>query len=130
MKIIKFVTLLILIITSFPVFLYSQNKKTKTLEVIAYYYYSKDNLSEAIKEYKNILEIDPNNFKIHYNLGIIYAKNKNYDLAIEELKEALNGNHNVKKDALYNLIIIYGKYLKNSDIAYFYYDQFNKEKNN
>ncbi|MCK4916887.1 MAG: tetratricopeptide repeat protein [Candidatus Omnitrophica bacterium] len=128
MKIKKIITLLLLLIILFPFLLYAQNKKPKTLEVIGYYFYSIGDFSEAIKEYKKALEIDPNNSKIHYNLGVIYAENHDYNSAIKELKEALNGDCSIKKDALYNLIIIYGKYLKNTDMANFYYEKFNQMK--
>ncbi|MCK5288247.1 MAG: tetratricopeptide repeat protein [Candidatus Omnitrophica bacterium] len=128
MKIKKFITLFLLFIFFFPITLYAQNKKTKTLEVIGYYFYSKGNFSEAIKEYKKALEIEPNNSKIHYNLGVIYAENHDYTSAIKELKKALNEDCSIKKDALYNLIIIYGKYLEDTDMANFYYEKFNKIK--
>ena len=130
MKIKKIIAILLLLTISFPIFLYAQNKKTKTLEVIGFYYYSKGNFPEAIKEYKKALEINPKNAKNHYNLGIIYAENKNYPLAIKEFKKALDGNYTLKKDALYNLIIIYGKYLENTDMANFYYEKFNQAKKN
>lgn len=100
----------------------------KMSETFAYYYYKEGRLAEAINEYKTLLKKDPNNYKIHYNLGVLYAEIKKYPLAITEFKKAAGRKSPVRKDALYNLVIIYGKYLKDTGNAYRYYDEFKKLK--
>jgi len=100
----------------------------KMSETFAYYYYKEGRVAEAIREYKTILKSDPDNYKTHYNLGVLYAEIKKYPLAISEFKKAASQKSPIRKDALYNLVIIYGKYLKDTNKAYRYYDEFKKIK--
>ena len=97
---------------------------TKMPETFAYYYYREGRIDEAIAEYKKILKEDPGNYKIHYNLGVLYAQSKKYSLAIAAFRKAANVKSPLRKDALYNLVIIYGKYLKDTNKAYKYYEEF------
>lgn len=43
----------------------------------------------SVTEYKNALRIDSKNSDTHNNLGIVFFKNRQFDLAIEELNKAV-----------------------------------------
>jgi len=93
-------------------------------ERIAYFFYQRGDLERAIEEYENITQKEPLNSKAHYNLGCLYAKFKYYYLAIKEFKKAGKTESSVKKFALYNLVVLYGKYLNDLDNAAKYYRKF------
>jgi len=99
-------------------------KKIKALEMLAYYFYKKKNFQKSLEEYKKILTFEPQNPKIHYNIGLLYAFTKKYSLAIKKLKMVAKTNSSFKKDALYNLTIIYGKYLNDKEKALEFYKKF------
>ncbi|UCC95853.1 MAG: tetratricopeptide repeat protein [Candidatus Omnitrophota bacterium] len=101
-----------------------KNENAMAAQVSAYNYYKKGNLAKAAAEYRRALKYDPYNYKVHYNLGLIHVMNKQYPSAVNELEKAARGDSVVKKDALYNLIILYGKYLNDVDNAYRYYKKF------
>jgi tetratricopeptide (TPR) repeat protein len=48
------------------------------------------NWDNVIKQYKDILTIDKNNYLINYRLGAIYYNRKDYKTAYEYVKEAAN----------------------------------------
>lgn len=50
---------------------------------------------QAIKAYKRVIGRDKNNFTAHYNLGLIYGRLGDWELALKELKKAqeLDPNH-------------------------------------
>lgn len=50
---------------------------------------------QAIKAYKRVIGMDKNNFTAHYNLGLIYGRLGDWELALKELKKAqeLDPNH-------------------------------------
>tara|TARA_B100000315_G_C14463133_1_gene534698 strand:+ start:569 stop:970 length:402 start_codon:yes stop_codon:yes gene_type:complete len=122
-KIVISIAIASLILGVFPsVAVKAENKKI--FENFAYYYYKEGRIDESIKEYKKILKKTPQNHKIHYNLGVLYAQQEKYSLAVKEFKRAADVDSPVRKDALYNLVIIYGKYLMNTDQAYKYYEKF------
>ena len=125
---IKFYTISLAVFFVFCLFAKPASAGPKMSETFAYYYYKEGRIAEAINEYKALFKKDPDNYKIHYNLGVLYAEIKKYSLAIVEFKKAAHTKSPVRKDALYNLVIIYGKYLKNTDKAYRYYDEFKKIK--
>ena len=106
----------------------AENKKM--FENFAYYYYKEGRIGESIKEYKEILKENPRSHKIHYNLGVLYARQKKYSLAVIEFKKAAGDDSLVMKDALYNLVVIYGKYLGDTDQAYKYYEKFKEIRYN
>ena len=103
-------------------------KSTKPSERIAYFFYQKGDIDRAIEEYENISKKNPRNPIFHYNLGCLYAENKYYYLAIKEFKKAINFDSSVKKSSLYNLSVIFGKYLNDIDNAYRYYRKFMETK--
>jgi len=58
--------------------------------------------------------------RYHYNLGVVYTQNKDFDSAVKEFKTALGYN---PKNALahYNLGIIYDDYFKDRENAKYHY---------
>ena len=53
--------------------------------------YSRNNmLTEAVEEYKEILDVDPENIGIHYKLGDIYTFHKKWEEAISEFKQVID----------------------------------------
>ncbi len=58
--------------------------------------------------------------RYHYNLGVVYTQNKDFDPAVKEFKAALGYN---PKNALahYNLGIIYDDYFKDRENAKYHY---------
>ena len=96
----------------------------KSSERIAYFFYQKGDIDRAIEEYEHISKKNPNNPLFHYNLGCLYAKNNYYYLAIKEFRKAIETDSSVKNHALYNLAVIFGKYLNDTDSATKYYREF------
>lgn len=76
---------------------------------LAISFHNQKNISEAIKAYRHVIEMDPNFFEAYNNLGLIYLEMGDYDNSLKTLKEAIEINPNYEK-ALNNLGIIY--YLK------------------
>ncbi|MCB1196591.1 tetratricopeptide repeat protein [bacterium] len=62
---------------------------------------------EKIDQYKQILEIDPQDFRIRNNLGVVYAQLKLYDEAIKEFNLVLEQEPNYTT-ALLNMGSAYG----------------------
>lgn len=52
------------------------------------YLQKRGKLAEAIESYKKALELNPNSANAHYNLGLAYVAQKNFDLANEHAQEA------------------------------------------
>lgn len=61
--------------------------------------------------------------RYHYNLGVVYTQNKDFDSAVTELKTALGFNPN-NAQAHYNLGIIYDDYFKDKENAKYHYRTF------
>lgn len=61
--------------------------------------------------------------RYHYNLGIVYTRDKNYENAVEEFNKALAYNQNNAK-AHYNLGIIYEDYFKDKERGGYHYRAF------
>src|SRR3989344_7272327 len=57
---------------------------------IAYVYEMENNLNNAISEYKKAIELEPNNFRFHSNLGSAFIKKGDNKAALEEYKKALS----------------------------------------
>lgn len=81
--------------------------KNKTEKITDYiemgkFYFLNSKYSEAIKEYKNALKIDPNNSEICYNLGLAYESNNQQDLAVKMYQRTLeiDPNHQLAKKHL------------------------------
>ena len=68
----------------------------------AYEFHKSNKLEEAEKIYRQILEIDPNNFGSNYLLGSLFAQTKNLQEAKKLLQKALQIDPNYA-DAHYNL---------------------------
>lgn len=60
---------------------------------------------------------------MHYNLGVFYAKEMNYDRALEEFKKAIDINPNDAK-AQYNLGYIYAEHRQDRKKAEYYFRNF------
>jgi tetratricopeptide (TPR) repeat protein len=60
---------------------------------------------------------------MHYNLGVFYAKEMNYDRALEEFKKAIDINPNDAK-AQYNLGFIYAEHRQDRKKAEYYFRNF------
>lgn len=61
--------------------------------------------------------------RYHYNLGVLYAQNKDYDAAVTEFKTALGYNQR-NSSAHFNLGIIYDDYFKDKENAAYHYRTF------
>ncbi len=106
-------------------------RRIKIIENLAYHFYQRKKYPEAIEEYKRLLKIAPRNYKIYYNLGYLYTKKRNYLQAIKEFKKVIKlpAATSLKRDALYNLVVVYGRYLKDKKNAFFYYQKFKELEN-
>jgi len=60
---------------------------------------------------------------LHYNLGVAYTKEKNYDMAIDEYESVLSLNPQ-DADTHYNLAILYDEVRKNSKKAIEHYQKY------
>jgi aminopeptidase N len=49
---------------------------------------------EAQKQFEEALKLDRSNAWIYYHLGLLFLEQRNYDLAIDNFKAAINGNLN------------------------------------
>jgi tetratricopeptide (TPR) repeat protein len=61
--------------------------------------------------------------RYHYNLGVVYTQNKDYDNAVAEFKTALAYNPK-NAQAYYNLGILFDDYFKDKENAKYYYRTF------
>ncbi len=55
-------------------------------------YYDKGMIDKAIEEFKEVLELDPDDVETHYNLGNAYADKEMFDEAISIYKKAIEKN--------------------------------------
>lgn len=55
-------------------------------------YYDKGMINKAIEEFKEVLELDPDDVKTHYHLGNAYADKGMFDEAISTYKKAIEKN--------------------------------------
>ena len=66
------------------------------------------NLSnESIEKYNEIIRLNPSFIEAYNNRAILFLKNKNYDTAIKDLKQALKINPNYK-EVIFNIALSYG----------------------
>ena len=81
--------------------------------------HQKNNLEVAISLYNKILQSDPNNASIHYNLGLAFDKKKELDKAIDSYKKVIEIDPNYLS-AHYNLGLIFKELgdLENEMICY------------
>lgn len=120
--------LLVLLLLGFSLNAFGVNLKDKTSESFAYYYYQAKDYKHAIEEYKSILKSEPKNLKIRYNLACLYVATGDYPSAIIEFKKILKSRSLLKKDALYNLAVVYENYLNDNVSASKYYNKFTEQK--
>ncbi|MFX0057598.1 MAG: tetratricopeptide repeat protein [Candidatus Hodarchaeota archaeon] len=62
--------------------------------------------SKAIQYFKRIIDIDPNNYRAHYNLGIAYFNTNNLEQALKSCNFALKIKPDYKH-CFYNIGLIY-----------------------
>jgi len=79
-------------------------------------YYDKGDFAEAIPWYEEALKLQPENTDILVDLGVCFREMKAYNRALELFDRALKLDP-VKKQALYNQIVVYGMDLKQKDKA-------------
>lgn len=75
-------------------------------------------LEAALEKAKKRLSVEAEHY--HYNLGVLYTQNKDYDRAVTEFRTALGYNPK-NAQAHYNLGIIYDDYFKDKENAKFHY---------
>lgn len=68
-------------------------------------FFAQGSYDEAIKEYKEAIEVDPNHVNSHLNLGAVYAKTGMFEEAKKEYEFVLRLN-NMHIKAHYNLGIL------------------------
>ena len=56
--------------------------------------FKEGNYVEAQQQFEAALKLDRSNAWIYYHLGLLFLEQKNYDLAIDNFKAAVNGNLN------------------------------------
>lgn len=67
---------------------------TVTYLNLGWEYALKGELDHAIECYKSVTVLEPDHKKAHHLLGKLYYQKKEYGLAVQELRKALNGNSN------------------------------------
>lgn len=80
---------------------------------------------EAVSFYRRAAESLPRNPSLHYNLAIAYLRTKQYPLAAEAFKNAVQLNSK-DKESYYNLGVLYENHLGNKKQALFYYGRYLK----
>ncbi len=80
---------------------------------------------EAVSFYRRAAESLPRNPSLHYNLAIAYLRTKQYPLAAEAFKKAVQLNSK-DKESYYNLGVLYENHLGNKKQALFYYGRYLK----
>ncbi len=76
---------------------------------------------EAVKERYG--KLPEENAKLHYNLGVVYAQQKEYSKAAGELERVIELKPN-DAEAFYNLGVVYGEYLGNRKKAVGYFEKY------
>ncbi|HDS09238.1 MAG TPA: tetratricopeptide repeat protein, partial [Firmicutes bacterium] len=56
------------------------------------------NMNDAISDYKDLLEINPTDSRIHYKLGVLYLDKYDYENALKHFKEIIRRDPNFIKD--------------------------------
>lgn len=72
------------------------------------FYFNKNRIDDAIREYLIALQLDPDYAYAHNNIGVAYYNRGYLDAAIKELKEAIRLSPDYA-EAHYNLGIAYGE---------------------
>lgn len=67
----------------------AEPKKTEYRVALGYTHFLKGDNRQAIKELKQAIEIDKNNFDAYYNLGLVYSDGEKLDDALETFQKAV-----------------------------------------
>ena len=84
----------------------TQETSVDDLSITGDEYYNKGMLDEAIEEFKEVLEIDPDEAETHYNLGNAYVDKELFNEAVSAYKKAIELNPGFI-DAYLNLGTVY-----------------------
>lgn len=68
-------------------------------------YYEKGMYEKAVIEFHKALEKNPNSPYIHFNLGLVYEKTREFDMAIEEYKNELKVADNLNLIEIHNSLV-------------------------
>lgn len=100
-----------------------QFQKTK-----AYCLFQKGDYERAIHEYEDLALKNLADDVVLYNLGCLYVKIERYDLAISAFESVIASLSSLGNESVYNLSVVYGKYLKNEKKAMYYYSKYLKKE--
>ncbi|MCK4809910.1 MAG: tetratricopeptide repeat protein [Candidatus Omnitrophica bacterium] len=92
--------------------------------------YFNGDIDQALNLYKEALMFYPENYALHYNLGVVYLKKRDYLNAAKEFEAAVSLNSRDAGDAYYNLGAIYESFLNNKEKATKYYKKYLKISGN
>ena len=122
----KLLFVAMIITTPFVSDLSAQVSDFSEKEKFAYNYSQQGKIKEALSEYQQILDNQPDNKKAKYNMAVLLVKLGKYEKAAKLFEDLLDESPSLKRDCLYNLVIIYGKYLNDQEKAGDYYSQINR----
>jgi len=80
---------------------------------------NKNENDKAVKEFQNILKLDPNDEDARFNLGFIYSDMKEYQKSYEHFKKLINNNPKYV-EAFNNLGLLFARQGKYSDSIFVY----------
>lgn len=101
-----------------------QFRKTK-----AYCLFQTGDYERAIHAYEEMALRNIADDTVFYNLGCLYVKIERYDLAIRAFENVISSLSPLGNDSIYNLSVIYGRYLNDEKKAIYYYTKYlNEEK--
>ena len=105
-----------------------KNLKTKEIFSTALSNHKKNDLNEAIRLYKKVLEIDSNHFETIFHLGSLFLQIKKLNLAKEMLEKAIKikPNHAGANNNLGNVLVELGEFKK---ALKFYKNSINNKSN-
>lgn len=98
-------------------------------------FYKQKKFDEALKEYEEAIQINPNDIMYHYNKAAVHIEMKNYDKAVETCLYAIENRYNFKAEfiqvaKLYNRLAISYINMKKYDLAIEAYRKSLVEDNN
>lgn len=92
----------------------------------AFCLFQKGDYERAIYLYEKIITSGKVDANVFYNLGCLYVKTEDYYRAIKSFEQVLLAMSPLSKDASYNLSVIYGKYLNDSQKAKYFYSRYKR----
>lgn len=90
----------------------------------AFCLFQQGDYERAIYLYEKIVRSTKSDVNVFYNLGCLYVKIEEYDLAVKTFEKVVLSMSPLAKDALYNLSVIYGKHFKDKPKAMQYYSRY------